>query len=181
LAASSLTSTQGFLALRSLLFLLLIPGTVVGYVPRLILRSSGSESMPKVSFASAVAGCLILAGGCVLLRCVWDFFAAGRGTLAPVDPPRRLVMRGLYRFTRNPMYNGVLAVLLGEAWLFRSTALLRYAAVMFVVFQTVVLAYEEPALASQFGDSYHAYRRAVPRWGFTLRPYVAPDGSDVAP
>ena len=161
-----------FLALRSLLFLILIPGTVAGYIPLRILRASKQPLIPSLSAASVLAGCLILLGASVLLRCVWDFFSAGRGTLAPVDPPKLLVVHGLYRFTRNPMYNGVLAVLLGEAWLFRSVALLQYAVLVFVVFHLVVIVYEEPVLESRFGESYRAYRRAVPRWGFTVRPFA---------
>ena len=162
-----------FLAIRSLLFLVLIPGTVAGYFPLRILRASDQLFIPRIAAASMLAGCLILLGASVLLRCVWDFLFAGRGTLAPFDPPQRLVVRGLYRFTRNPMYNGVLAVLAGEAWLFRSTALLQYAVVMFILFHLVVAIYEEPALESRFGESYRAYRGMVPRWGFTVRPVPA--------
>lgn len=159
-----------FLAIRSLLFLILIPGTVAGYIPLRILRASGRLSLPGVSAVSVLAGCLILLGAAVLLRCVWDFLVAGRGTLAPIDPPQHLVVRGLYHYTRNPMYNGVLAVLLGEAWLFHSTALLLYAAVIFTMFHLFVVLYEEPALTSRFGESYRDYRAVVPRWGFTVRP-----------
>jgi protein-S-isoprenylcysteine O-methyltransferase Ste14 len=122
----------------------------------------------------AAAGLGVL-GVSVLLRCVWDFFAAGGGTLAPFDPPKLLVVRGLYRFTRNPMYNGVVAVLLGEAWLFRSTSLLQYALFVFVLFHLMVVIYEEPVLEAQFGESYRAYRATVPRWGFTLRPLSSSD------
>jgi protein-S-isoprenylcysteine O-methyltransferase Ste14 len=141
-----------FLALRSLLFVFLIPGVVAGYIPLRILQASPRRIVPGLSVSSVLAGCLIGLGAVVLLRCVWDFFAAGRGTLAPIDPPRLLVVQGLYRFTRNPMYNGVLAVILGEAWLFHSTALLRYAALMFLIFHLTVVLYEEPALASRFGE-----------------------------
>ena len=161
-----------FLALRSLLFLILIPGTVAGYIPLWILRATKHLVIPSLSASSVLSGCLILLGASVLLRCVWDFFSAGCGTLAPVDPPKLLIVRGLYRFTRNPMYNGVLAVLLGEAWLFRSTALLQYAVLIFVMFHLVVIVYEEPSLESKFGESYQEYRRAVPRWGFTARPFA---------
>jgi protein-S-isoprenylcysteine O-methyltransferase Ste14 len=160
------------LATRSLLFLILIPGTVAGYVPLRILRASRQLFIPSVSVASMLAGCLVLLGVSVLLRCVWDFLFAGRGTLAPFDPPKLLVVRGLYRFTRNPMYNGVLAALAGEAWLFRSIALLQYAVLVFIVFHLVVVVYEEPNLESRFGESYRAYRGAVPRWGFTVRPFA---------
>ncbi len=160
------------LAARSLLFLILIPGTVAGYIPLRILRASKRLFMSVLSVSSVLAGCLILLGLSVLLRCVWDFLFAGRGTLAPFDPPQLLVVRGLYRFTRNPMYNGVLAVLAGEAWLFRSMALLQYAVLTFVVFHLVVVVYEEPALKSRFGESYRTYRGQVPRWGFTVRPFT---------
>ncbi len=162
-----------FLAIRSILFVVLIPGAVAGYLPLQILRANRQLVRPGVTVGAVLAGCLTLLGASVLLRCVWDFFAVGRGTLAPFDPPRRLVVAGLYRFTRNPMYNGVLAVLTGEAALFRSVALLEYAALVFVMFHVFVIAYEEPALESQFGGSYRDYRRAVPRWGFTVHPYAA--------
>jgi protein-S-isoprenylcysteine O-methyltransferase Ste14 len=163
---------RAFLAIRALLFVTLLPGTVAGYIPFRIIESTAPAFALDLSASSMLAAGLIVCGAAVLLRCVWDFFAVGRGTLAPFDAPRHLVVTGLYRFTRNPMYNGVLAMLLGEAWLFRSSALLRYAAVVFVLFNIFVLVYEEPALESQFGESYRAYRRAVPRWGFTPRPYA---------
>lgn len=169
-----------FLALRSLLFLILIPGTVAGFIPLRILRVSKELFIPSLSAASLLAGCLTLLGVSILLRCVWDFLSAGRGTLAPFDPPELLVVRALYRFSRNPMYNGVLAVLLGEAWLFRSTALLQYALLMFIIFHLVVVVYEELTLESRFGESYRAYRRAVPRWGFTVRPFTPRTGPDQA-
>ena len=162
------------LVVRSLLFLILIPGTVAGYIPFRILRTSRELLMPPVSTSGVLASGLALLGVYVLIRCVWDFLSFGRGTLAPFDPPRRLVVRGLYRFTRNPMYNGVVALLLGEAWLFRSTALFQYAILVFVIFHLVVVIYEEPTLESRFAESYRAYRVAVPRWGFTVRPFAAP-------
>ena len=158
-----------FLALRSLLFLVLIPGTVAGYIPWRILQATPHLLAPAVSITTVLAVGLAMTGLTVLLWCVWDFFAAGRGTLAPFDPPKHLVVRGLYRFTRNPMYNGVLTLLLGEAWLFDSVALLEYALIVFVVFHLMVIIYEEPALESQFGESYRAYRAAVPRWGFAMK------------
>ena len=121
---------------------------------------------------STLAVCLIGIGTSVLLRCVWDFFAAGRGTLAPFDPPRKLVVSGLYRFTRNPMYNGVVCVLIGEAWLFHDGSLWKYTAMVFGMFHLMVTVYEEPTLESQFGEGFRTYKRAVPRWGFTTRPFA---------
>jgi len=108
------------LALRAIFFVLLLPGTVAGYIPFGILSTAGRLRAPELSLSSVGASILVIAGTVVLLRCVWDFFAKGKGTLAPIDPPRVLVVSGLYRFTRNPMYNGVLALTLGEAWLFGS-------------------------------------------------------------
>lgn len=171
------------LALRSLLFLVLLPGTVVGYIPFRILRGSAKLVMPPLSVDAVLAGCVGLVGISVLLRCVWDFFTAGRGTLAPIDPPRHLVVRGLYRFTRNPMYNGVVVALLGEAWFFRSYAVLQYAILMFGIFHLMVVLYEEPALARRFGQGYCAYCKAVPRWGFAFRGFrrsTSEGGSDRA-
>ena len=75
------------------------------------------------------------------------------------------------------MYNGVIAIILGEAWLFRSVSLVEYALVVLVLFHLFVVLYEEPALESQFGEAYRAYRRAVPRWGFTTRPFHESTGS----
>ena len=117
------------------------------------------------------AALAVLAGAGVLLSCVWHFTVAGRGTLAPVDPPTRLVVSGLYRFCHNPMYSGVLTILVGEAWLFSSLTLLEYAAVVLVLVHLVVMLYEEPALDRKFGESYRSYRAAVPRWGIALHPY----------
>jgi protein-S-isoprenylcysteine O-methyltransferase Ste14 len=145
-------------------------------VPLRILRATHQSLTLTMSFTTVLSGALVLMGALVLLRCVWDFFSAGEGTLAPVDPPRHLVVRGFYRYTRNPMYNGVLAVLLGEAWLFQSRPLLLYAAAICIVFHLFVILYEEPALETLFGDSYRHYRQHVPRWGFTLRPYDGVEG-----
>jgi protein-S-isoprenylcysteine O-methyltransferase Ste14 len=167
-----------FLAFRSILFVFVIPGTVAGYLPFLILQSTDAGIRTPSSVAGVIAAGLIFLGASVLLRCVWDFFAAGRGTLAPFDPPRRLVVRGLYRFTRNPMYNGVLLVLIGEAWLFSSWALWKYAGLVLVMFHVMVVAYEEPTLEAQFGESFRLYKRAVPRWGFAMRGFPVRSESD---
>jgi protein-S-isoprenylcysteine O-methyltransferase Ste14 len=154
------------LALRALAFLVLIPGAVTIYIPLQILRAMGDDHRPGISVLSAAGLAVAGVGALLLLRCVWDFFQEGRGTLAPIDPPRELVVRGLYRYTRNPMYNGVVAMLLGEAALFRSTGLLCYSLLMFVLFHLAVVVYEEPSLQAKFGEQYHSYRRRVPRWGF---------------
>src|SRR4051812_10095599 len=141
---------QLLLALRALFFVLLLHGAVAGYIPFSILPAANLPHLPDLGLASVGAAILTITGALVLLLCVWDFFATGKGTLAPIDPPRFLVVRGLYRFTRNPMYNGVIALILGEAWLFSSVALVEYAVLVLILFHLFVVFYEEPALESQF-------------------------------
>ena len=145
---------------------------MAGYIPWRILRTWKQLVIPALSISSILAACLALLGICALLLCVWNFFQDGRGTLAPFDPPKHLVVLGLYRLTRNPMYNGVVALSAAEAWFFHSTTLSEYAVVVFIIFHLMVVVYEEPAPEEQFGDSYRAYRAAVPRWGFTVRAFA---------
>jgi protein-S-isoprenylcysteine O-methyltransferase Ste14 len=150
------------LLLRSVFFTILLPGTVAGYVPfRLILRG---QSWPPFGLLQVLALVPAVLGLSILFRCIWDFARTGHGTLAPVDPPTTLVVKGLYRYVRNPMYVGVLTLLLGEAAFFQSLPLLEYAAFCWVAFHVFVLLYEEPALQHRFGASYDDYRRSVGRW-----------------
>ena len=96
--------------------------------------------------------------------CAWDFAFAGEGTPAPIDPPKMLVWQGLYRIVRNPIYVGVLLVLLGEAILFESQMLLAYVPVVWLWLHLFTVYYEEPTLRKKFGDVYEQYCAAVPRW-----------------
>ena len=148
------------LLLKNLLFTLIVPGTVGVYVPLLLTRDGPAGSGPMVLFAPA----LFAVGGAIYTWCVWDFAAFGRGTPAPIDAPKRLVVRGLYRYTRNPMYVGVLTVLLGWAFLFQATTVLVYAICVGIFFHLFVVLYEERRLARQFGAEYHNYCRSVGRW-----------------
>jgi protein-S-isoprenylcysteine O-methyltransferase Ste14 len=107
---------------------------------------------------------LILAGAAVLIDCVVKFAVKGKGTLAPIDPPKKLVTGGLYRFVRNPMYVGGLLVLFGQALYFRSSSLLLYALAWWLAVNLFIVLYEEPHLRSDFGTDYENYRTAVPRW-----------------
>jgi protein-S-isoprenylcysteine O-methyltransferase Ste14 len=152
------------LVLRSLFFLLVVPGTVAGLIPYLIVSRGGAGIAPPWSPPQIMGLAAILAGTTILVWCVWDFAASGRGTLAPVDPPKELVVRGPYRYVRNPMYLGVLVLLLGQAAFFQSITLLQYTGAWFIVVCLIVLGYEEPALRRRFGDQYEQYCRAVPRW-----------------
>ncbi|MGH7522024.1 MAG: methyltransferase family protein [Gemmatimonadales bacterium] len=152
------------LVVRSLFFALILPGSVTLVIPYFILSARGGIAVPHWGPAQYVAAVVTAAGAVVLIRCIADFARIGRGTLAPVDPPKTLVVRGLYRYVRNPMYVGVLGVLLGEALLFQSVPLLTYTAIWFLFVNLFVSFYEEPTLRAQFGESYQQYRRAVRRW-----------------
>jgi len=130
-------------------------------IPYFILSRRGVLHWDAVGLPGLVA---IALGASILIRCIVDFARVGRGTLAPVDPPLTLVIRGLYRYVRNPMYVGVVLVLLGESALFGSTSLLLYAALFFLLANLFVMVYEEPSLRARFGEPYEQYRRSVGRW-----------------
>lgn len=148
------------LFLKNLLFVLIAPGTAAVYVPLYLTRGRTPAGPPLAVLAAA----LFVAGGAIYLWCVWDFAAYGRGTPAPIDAPRRLVTRGLYTLTRNPMYVGVITVILGWTVLFPSARLAVYAAALFAVFNVFIFLYEEPHLRRAFGREYEAYCAEVGRW-----------------
>lgn len=148
------------LFLKNLLFTLIVPGTVAGLVPWLIVRD---ESIPS-TLNIVIAVVLFTLGGGIYLWCVWDFASFGRGTPAPIDEPKKLVVRGLYRYTRNPMYVGVLTVVLGWAVLYQSSGVLLYAVGAAVVVNLFIRYYEEPHLSAVFGEEYERYRSRVGRW-----------------
>jgi protein-S-isoprenylcysteine O-methyltransferase Ste14 len=155
-----------------------MPGMVAGYLPWRYLGLRGAHVDP--SNPLHIVACVRIALGAALLAaCIVEFARSGRGTLSPLDPPRRLVVRGLYRYVRNPMYLSVTVIVLGEALLTRSSALLVYWMIFFGAANLFVIAYEEPFLRRRFGASYAAYTRQVGRWIPTLRPQ-ADDGSEPA-
>jgi protein-S-isoprenylcysteine O-methyltransferase Ste14 len=145
--------------IKTLIFTALVPGFVAAWVPLRWIAPGAN-----VSVAGAAAGSPVLvAGVAIYCWCAWSFVQA-LGTPAPIDPPKHLVARGLYRRVRNPMYLGVLLAVVGQAILFGSIALLEYAAFLAVCFHLFVLLYEEPSLRARFGQEYEEYLRAVPRW-----------------
>lgn len=158
------------LAARSLLWALLLPGLVAGYIP---WRYFGLRSVVlDLHRPLHWLGLLGIGVGTVLLAlCILEFARSGRGTLSPVDPPRALVVRGLYRYVRNPMYLSVTLIVLGEVLLTRSRGLFAYWVVWFTVVNLFVLGYEEPALRRQFGSAYERYAAAVGRWLPRRRPW----------
>jgi len=148
------------LAVKNLLFTVFVPGTVAGFLPWRFTRGESLSSSAGI----AIALLLFAAGGAIYFWCLWDFASFGRGTPAPVDAPKRLVVRGLYRYTRNPMYVGVLTVIFGWVVLFGALGLLVYLAFVATCFQLFVVYYEEPHLSRTFGESYQEYLARVGRW-----------------
>jgi protein-S-isoprenylcysteine O-methyltransferase Ste14 len=152
--------------LKTLLFTILVPGTVAGYIPLFLLDR---DLRVWKSPLAAIGWMLIVVGAGIYLVCAFDFSVTGRGTPAPIDAPKRLVSGRLYRITRNPMYVGVLSVIAGEGIIFKSSAIGKYWLVVAIFFHLFVLLYEEPTLREKFGESYREYCRQVPRWISPIR------------
>ena len=154
--------------LRTLLFTLLVPGTVLALVPFLLFRRMGRQlDLGTIHWLGLI---LLVPGLAVIIWCFVDFVRRGYGTPAPYDPPRRLVIAGLYRHVRNPQYIGVLLVALGEAVFSGSLILLGYAALLAIGYHLFVRFYEEPTLKRLFGEDYVRYTEAVPRWLPNIQP-----------
>ena len=164
-------------ALRHLLAILLLPGVVAIVVPAWILSRAGALRVgwglaPPLAWLPLVLGCLLIGLGLLLVYRTISLFAGfGDGTLAPWDPPRRLVVRGIYRRVRNPMISGVFFVLLGEALLFGSPPVFLWFLVVFAINAVYIPLVEEPGLSGRFGEEYLDYKRNVPRWVPRLRPW----------
>jgi protein-S-isoprenylcysteine O-methyltransferase Ste14 len=151
------------LILKNVIFTVLVPGTFAVLVPRWIASFFHSERVVRLDGAGWMGLVLIVCGVAIYFPCLFEFMRA-KGTPAPIDPPRTLVVRGLYRYTRNPMYAGVLCLILGQAVVLHSLPLLLYACILFVTFHLFVVLYEEPKLTKMFGESYKHYCNTVPRW-----------------
>jgi protein-S-isoprenylcysteine O-methyltransferase Ste14 len=149
--------------LRTILFTLLIPGTVLGLIPfAFIARGWG----PGFDLGAAhLLGFILLAPGiAIIIWCFVHFIRVGRGTPAPYDPPQRLVVVGLYKWVRNPQYVGVILVALGEAVLSGRMFLFAYAVLLAIGYHLFVRLYEEPTLRRMFGEDYVRYCAVVSRW-----------------
>lgn len=153
------------LLFRNLFFIALQPGLVAGLIPLWILDfkiSSVFES--NWSLQNYIGTLIFLIGLILLLWCIIDFAVKGQGTLSPADPTKKLVMTGLYHFSRNPMYVGVTLILLGEALFFNSLSLGGYLIIIFLAFNLFIIKKEEPRLRKDFGDEYIRYSQKVRRW-----------------
>lgn len=148
-------------SLNTILFTIVVPGTVAILVPRWLL---GGFCRPESTALTWLGAAVFLCGAAIYFRCAWEFAVRGLGTPAPIAPTKYLVTTALHRYLRNPMYVGVALAILGEAALFRSFHLVEYAFAMLLIAHVFVVLYEEPTLRRQFGESYEEYRRKVPRW-----------------
>ena len=152
-------------------FFAVAPATVAGLVPWWLTGWRLGQPLPVWAPLRAVGALLVVVGAGVLVHAFVRFVVEGLGTPAPVAPTERLVVGGLYRYVRNPMYLAVVAAIAGQALLLWQAVLVPYAAVVAVAFVGFVLGDEQPTLQRQFGPQYEAYRRAVPAWWPRLRPW----------
>jgi protein-S-isoprenylcysteine O-methyltransferase Ste14 len=138
---------------------------VAGLIPYLILRDHVNGSFVLPVQINQYAGAIVFSMGFVIMMiCIINFAVKGRGTLSPADPTRKLVVSGLYRFSRNPMYAGVTLILIGEAIFFQTMNLWIYSFVVFIAFHIFIVLVEEPRLRKDFGEEYKTYCNKVRRW-----------------
>ncbi len=160
-----MTLTRLSLALRNFVFVVLQPGTVAGLVPYIIAKDDFRNAFSGTFLLHHYLGILIfLTGLFIMLHCVITFAVDGLGTISPADPTKRLVISGLYKFSRNPMYVGIIMILTGEVVFVRSVYLLIYTIVVFILFHLFVKYKEEPRLKRDFGQDYEMYCQTVRRW-----------------
>ena len=153
-----------FVLVRAVTYSALFIGLLLIYLPNRILASAGI-TQPAAFGPWQVAGMLVgVCGAAIAIACILTFVSVGRGTPAPFDPPRRLVVRGPYRFVRNPMYVGAGLALTGAALFYRSIPLGAYAGVFLVLLHLFVIFYEEPTLRETFDGDYESYCEQVGRW-----------------
>ncbi len=158
-------------AIGSAVFFVLAPGVVAGLVPWWLTGWRTSELPPSWLPMRIVGAALIVGGLITLVRAFARFVSEGVGTPAPIAPTQHLVVGGLYRYVRNPMYLAVLALIVGQALILGRLELLLYAGIVALAFITFVRVYEEPTLRARFGPQYDAYRRAVPGWWPRRHPW----------
>jgi protein-S-isoprenylcysteine O-methyltransferase Ste14 len=157
--------------LGSLLFLVIAPGTVAGLIPWWICRWRFHTPFAGYSSIRMIGAILIVAGLPVLLDSFARFAFQGLGTPAPLLPTKHLVVTGMYRHVRNPMYVAVSSLIFGQVLLFGSISVFAYGAIVWLAFQLFVALYEEPTLRKTYGAEYEEFCRNVPRWIPRLRPW----------
>jgi protein-S-isoprenylcysteine O-methyltransferase Ste14 len=161
-----------FVIFRAITYSTLFIGFLLIYLPSRVLALAGIVRPPIIA-AQQILGMIVAGIGAALaLWCIFTFATIGKGTPAPFDPPRKLVIRGPYRYVRNPMYIGAALALAGAALFYQSAPLLAYAATFLLVCHLFVLTYEEPTLRRTFGADYEAYCRRVRRWWPAVRMFT---------
>ncbi len=157
-----------FVLMRAVTYATLFIGFLLVFFPGRVLEWSGVRRPAILGLTQVLGLAVVVVGGALALWCILTFVFVGKGTPAPFDPPRRLVVRGPYRFVRNPMYMGAALALAGAALFYGSWPLLAYTAAFLLITHLFVLLYEEPTLRRTFGGEYDAYCRRVERWLPTL-------------
>ena len=148
------------LVLKNVLFTLVVPGTIGVYFPLILARGA----LPKPGMALLISLGLFAIALAIYLLSIWYFASRGRATPLPIDAPKRLMVQGPYRYTRNPMYVALFSALLGWLLLYQAFALLLYTTVVGAAVAVFVVRYEEPHLTREFGGEYSEYNAKVPRW-----------------
>ncbi len=154
----------------SAIFLVVAPGTLAIYLPWTATHWRFAPPLHGVFLFPILGGMMIAGGLPILLDSFARFAIQGLGTPAPIAPPQRLVVTGLYRWVRNPMYVAVSLLIFGQGLLFGSARLLQYGLIVWLAFFAFVVLYEEPALSRKFGKEYEEYCVQVPRWIPRLKP-----------
>lgn len=153
------------LIFRNILFTILQPGIVAGLIPYLIAKTHFRNVLSSAFQAQQYLGIfLCLVGLVILFHCIFRFIVEGKGTISPADPTKRLVVKGLYKFSRNPMYLGVMTILVGETIFSNTYILLIYSILVGTAFNIFVITREEPRLKRYFGEEYERYKNKVRRW-----------------
>jgi len=158
-------------AIFSVALTLIFSVLVVYFIPRWIIDSDFHLFPLQIGGFRFIGLAPIILGIVTMVGFIWGWTLSGTGTPLQFDLPKELIVRGSYRYTRNPMYVGYFLILFGESILFQSSALLFYLLVSFLFFHTVVVLLEEPMLKLKFGESYEQYCRSVPRWVPHLKPF----------
>jgi protein-S-isoprenylcysteine O-methyltransferase Ste14 len=157
--------------LGTIAFFIVAPGSVAGLIPYLLTGWEMRPPLLGLGIFRWIGALLLVIGAAGLVECFARFALVGFGTPAPIAPPKHLVVSGLYRYVRNPMYVCVLAAIVGEALILGQTVLLTWAAIGWTIVHVWVLTYEEPNLRERFGANYEEYCRHVRRWWPRLQPF----------
>jgi protein-S-isoprenylcysteine O-methyltransferase Ste14 len=169
---SSGTAGQRTIAvLGSAVFFVVAPFTLAGLIPWAMTDWQLQPPFLGLEWTRYLGAAMILAGVPGLVDAFARFALQGLGTPAPIAPPRNLVVTGLYRYVRNPIFVALVAIILGQAVLMGDWRLIVYGTLLWLAFHVQVVAYEEPTLTQTFGKEYEAFRAAVPRWIPRLTPW----------